>query len=209
MVYLSKRFGVALISLLFVAGFLLLFQSGIYSGILATNHPTAWGYNPTPAATPPPLKATSVHSPDGTMKVDMRQVSEVSGSVTYSVFTSLVGGANQHILYVATPPSGATITIPANSWSPDNAFVFIKSQTSLGMTFFVFHADGSVFGDTTKYIDVGVLFKDQLPDLVLTDVTGWDSQNLLHVFTSAKDGTRGSSYWFDVDSSTFIELANY
>lgn len=210
MVTVSKKYGVTLITLLFMAGFLLFTQTNGVKSRIAASRLNVWGFS-SPTPTPPSVvvQMTNVHSPDGTLKADMRKVSEVGGKVTYSLFTSKVGGDDQHILYVDSPVAGATFSIPLNSWSPDNAYMFLEGKSPTGLIYLVFKANGEPFADGAKYIRVSDLFSGSKLGYILRSITGWDSPSLLHVQTSDAQNNRGPSYWFDLYSQTFIQLGNY
>ncbi len=157
----------------------------------------------------PPLSSTmTVHSPDGTEQLVLKEVEDRTGTQSAYVLTaSDVSGANRRIIYQSVAPNGTNVRIPANSWSPDNKFVFIIAIRNEQLTVFVFQANGEAFADGSPYIDVSSLFRDRLPTAILRDVTGWDDPSLLHVMTYTADKTLGPSYWFDIWSKSFIELA--
>ena len=94
--------------------------------------------------------------------------------------------------------------MPANSWSPDNKYLFFEENDSSNLSFFVFKADGTKFAKGEIYIDMIPLFDTKSGNKIV-DVTGWDADTLLHVFT-VSDKWRGPSYWFDLDSRNFLML---
>jgi hypothetical protein len=98
--------------------------------------------------------------------------------------------------------------LPANSWSPDNKFIFISGNTPEGLKVLVFRATGEPFADGQSVVDLSALFREKLPNAVLRGVTGWDDPALLHVFTYNADKSIGYSYWFDIWSKSFIQLAH-
>lgn len=156
----------------------------------------------------PVNSSQTVHSPDGSLQVTLKSV-ELSGTQSaYVLNTSDIHGENRHSIYKDTLSSDSTMQVPANSWSPDNKFIFISGNTPEGLKVLVFRATGEPFADGQQFIDLSKLFQEKLPNAVLRGVTGWDDPALLHVFTYNADKTIGYSYWFDIWSKSFIQLAN-
>lgn len=97
-------------------------------------------------------------------------------------------GAGRRFFY-----SGENISLPQNAWAPNDAYVFIKQ----GGTFLVFKTTSG-----EQLADIAALFAEKLPDRVFGDATGWDGVGLVHVTSD------GPSYWFDVASTSFLQLAH-
>lgn len=87
--------------------------------------------------------------------------------------------------------SGENLSLPQNAWSPDDAYVFLKQND----TFLVFKTSGE------QIANVNELFNKKLSDRVLEDATGWDGVGLMHIQSDKY------SYWFDVASKSFLQLA--
>lgn len=154
-----------------------------------------------PVAPTPAVQNTEVHSSDGEMNLIMQTQKQSDDSTTYSFFTSDVSGKNKKILFEKTVNVGVSLTIPKNSWSPDNKYVFLRENKPDPFNIFVFKTSGENFADGQQYLDVSSLFDQHKVKYLLSDVTGWDSPTLLHVVTS------GPSYWFDVTTKAFLQLA--
>lgn len=151
----------------------------------------------------PVTSMTEVHSPDGTLKLVLKGVTQLSGTQSvYLVTASNLSGVNRRVIYQSLLPNGTNVRIPANSWSPDNKFVFIMVQSQDGLHVLVFPANGN------DSIDLSSIFREKFPNAILRDVTGWDDPALLHVMTYNADKTIGLSYWFDIWSRSFIQLAH-
>lgn len=162
---------------------------------------------PTPTAMPP--KISEVHSEDGTKKVTMQADRGVNGLTIYSFYVSDVDGSNKQFLFTKSLGSSDSLWSSQNSWSPNNKLLFISQNLNGQAGALVFNADGKNFANGSSFLDVGALFLEKVTDYKLSDVTGWDSSTLLHVFTMKDSSTRGPSFWFDTDSASFIQLASH
>ncbi len=162
--------------------------------------PTA---TPIPTPTPQP-ELTEVSSPVGSAKIIGKKVSLASGSTSYT-FSSQIDNAAPGTIFVKVAGPGEEYMLAPNGWSPDNRFVFVlhRQQGKLGA--FVFRGTGEPFADGLIYHDVGALFVEAKTEYIIRDITGWDAPGLMHVTTNSATG-RGPSYWFEVDSSSFIQL---
>jgi len=168
---------------------------GILQKSLASKEPIV-GLVQTPT---PAVSQGEVHSPDGSMNLVMKKV--VTGeSAAYSFYVT--GNSAQNLLIFSKTITNGEMSIPGNSWSPDNKYLFIKGKEGTVSNYLVFKANGENFADGNKYVDVAALYAQKKMDSVLTDVTGWDAPGLLHVFTT------GPSFWFELGSNAFLQLAN-
>lgn len=156
----------------------------------------------------PPETMSEVHSADGEKKVVMKKVGNTDSNLsTYTFTASDINGGNGKTIYTTTLSENQNMEIPANSWSPDNKYLFLKEADGQSEAFFVFKASGETFSDGNTYIDVGPLFVAKKIEYKLDEITGWDDNTLLHVFTVSEKG-RGPSYWFDIDSRNFLMLSS-
>lgn len=156
----------------------------------------------TPTETPaPPSEAISI---EGKMKIIMRTTPRDDGLVGYSFF--VFDGEKEYGIFSKDAKKHAFV-VPSNSWSPDGSFVFLIDTTSQPEQILVFKASGEAFTDGKTYLDVTELFASNNLQHILDTATGWDSRGLLHIKTKNQDDTKGASYWFDVDSRSFIQLA--
>lgn len=154
-------------------------------------------------------KKTSVeiHSPDGKNKIIMNRKDNPDGTTAYSFTTSDINGDNSKEIFSKTLSTNQSMDIPYNSWSPNNKYVFLKEENSGFKNFYVFNADGTPFSNGA-YINVVPTFIAKDTGTVLADVTGWDSNTLLHVKSNENDGTRGPTFWFEIPSQAIIRLAS-
>lgn len=157
---------------------------------------------------PSPAQQPAIHSGDGTVQLIMRKANQKDGSLLYSFFTADGSGKIERTLFTKNIPTSDTMVIPANTWSPDNKYVFLRENNANSFNIFVFKASGEVFADKEPYLDLTALFEKRNLPYTVADVTGWDSETLLHVHTTAKEkNSRGPSYWFDVTDRAFLQLA--
>jgi hypothetical protein len=160
---------------------------------------------PVPQAEIPPVEAsqlTSVNSPDGTQTLSMK-TSKKNGMMTYS-FT--IGGRE---IFADTVDPSISFSIPGNTFSPDNKYVFLKETGNAGSSFFALtgSADSSTQNDQTA--NITSLFAAKFPNLKIEDATGWGGINLIVFNTLNSDGSRGPSFWFEMPSHAIIQLANH
>lgn len=165
-----------------------------------------------PIPTLVPIKEASskseVHSPDGTMKIVMNKTTTPQTLANYTFTVSEISGTNGKIIFSTTLGEDQVMQISDNSWSPDNKYLFLKENDNGKLSFFVFKKTGETFADGSKYLDVVTLFEDKKFESKLSDITGWDSDILLHVFTLKDNGTKGPSFWFDVEGKNFYTLGS-
>lgn len=153
-------------------------------------------------------KTITVVSPDGTWKLTMKkQLKETT--ISYSFLTSTNGDNHEQLIFNKTMNISQSSTIPYNTWSPDNKYVFLKESIPTGDAYYVFNANGTVFPDNSSYINVSDLFNLQLADYTLTEITGWADPNLLIINTKTKQGEQGPSFWFEIPSRSFIQLSTH
>lgn len=156
-----------------------------------------------PTPTPLPREEASI---DNTKKLRLQATRQTDGSITYLVFTTDAAGANRHLIFQKTEPSGTSLDLH-NSWSPEGAYVFIIEKGSAGEKFFVLQSSGAPFADGQTALDVGALFDARKTGYVFDKVTGWASPTLLIIYTKTDQGAKGPSYWFELPSRAFLQLA--
>jgi len=150
---------------------------------------------------------SEVHSPDGKMKLLMdRTISENTTTYSFSVLDTS-GEANREI-FSKTVLAGISFEMSPNAWSPDNKYLFITEKSGNSINYLVFKADGEYFAENEQYIDTVPQFIAKDTGYTLSDITGWDSETLLHVYTIKEDGSGGPSFWFEIPSKAIIQLAS-
>lgn len=151
----------------------------------------------------PPVEAseiTSMDSPDGKLTLSMKTTKGGSG-VTYSFIIS-----GKEIFGKTVDPSIA-FSIPHNTWSPNNKYVFLKETGIAGANFFVLSVSEGSSSQDEQTANITDLFTQKYPDLKIGDVTGWGGINLVIVNSIKNDGSRGPSFWFEMPAHSFIQLS--
>lgn len=151
------------------------------------------------------IETSSQTSPDGTKNLKMKKIPDSDGSYAF-VFTVMDGSsANEHALYTAKVQNSDNLSIPFNTWSPDNKYLFIQKNDNGAL---VFNASGEPITGSQPYFDVGELFIEKIKNVSPALITGWASPNLLIVNTVKEDNTKGPSYWFEVPSKAIMQLSS-
>ncbi len=159
-------------------------------------------------AAEPTVRTQDVHSADGTVKLVMKAQLAKDGTANYTFTASEITGNNSHIILSKTVGAGESMSIPYNSWSPDNKLVFIQYTNGSTVEYFVMKGSGESWPGGEQYFTLRAEFEKKDNGLSVTDATGWAS-NTLVIFTTAKeDGVNGPNYWFEVPSKAFIQLAH-
>lgn len=154
------------------------------------------------------IQDQEVHSSDGAMNLIMKVQKNVDNTNTFSFFASDIADKNKRFLFSKSLSPSGRMEIPQNAWSPDNKLIFLHEDKDGIPDWYVFKADSGTFGKDENFLDIQGVFKTRKSDYYITDVTGWDGPSLLHVKTAYDKSTKGSSFWFDTTSKTFIQLAN-
>lgn len=123
-------------------------------------------------------------SPDGSENVVMKQTTTAEGK--QYVFTSNAGAT-----FTTTQPKDTQVSIPFNTWSPDNEDFFIK----IGNDYTVVNSDGSTLTIIDKFIE-------KYPNFVFQEATGWAAPNL--IILNAVDGP---SFWFNATTGAITQLS--
>lgn len=167
-------------------------------------------------STPTPTSdVLSVHSPDGAKQIIMHkkiqapiQSGQADSSIVYSFAVSDIPSIGETVFFTKTIGGNGTMTVPLNAWSPNNAYLYLEEDENTFKDIYVFKADGSNFNANTQYLDIPSLFSAKETSNVFKNITGWDSNTLLHIITTTNGKDRGPSYWYDIPSNSFIRLAS-
>ena len=180
--------------------------------VVRRNNPTQFnvGSNisiPIVSTETPSQNVFSQISPDGTKKVVMQVTRNPDNTSTYD-FSAMDGNeANEQHVFSKTLDSSRSMTIPFNTWSPDNKYFFIQENAKETKSVFAFKASGAAFSDTEQYFDVTDLFEKRNTGNNFGEATGWASESLIIINTTKQDNTKGPSYWFEVPSKQIIQLS--
>ena len=155
----------------------------------------------------PAFENFEVHSPDGNMNLIMEKTTSGENTM-FSFKVEEIETGTKKTVFSKTVLAGTSIQISPNAWSPDNKLFFIKEVSVGSANYFVFKAGGEPFVNGEDYIEVLPAFVNKNTGYTLADVTGWDSETLLHVFSKKEDESRGPSFWFEIPSKAIIQLAS-
>ncbi len=156
----------------------------------------------------PQTSLTSVDSPDGKMIATLDETIQSSGNTILSVTVQDAEKSEEAVTILKSAyPAGTKLVLPKNAWSPNNRYLFLKEEGGTGSSFFVFNSNGEPFSETSEYIDVVSGFTSKNTGFELRDVTGWDSNTLLHIKAANKEGSR-ANFWFEIPSSSVIRLSH-
>ncbi|HZE86968.1 MAG TPA: hypothetical protein VE090_02055 [Methylomirabilota bacterium] len=189
---------------------------GIVLAMYFHNHPKKISFpvmdtqlSPTPTAPPPPqVDSSSQTSPDGTKKLTMTITSKNDADTKSYIFTTTdADGSNQQQIYTAILPPTESLTIPFNTWSPDNKYIFLQHNTKEGNEALVLRANGEPMTETDQSFNAATLFAARGTPYTYQETTGWASETLLIFNTTNADGTKGPSYWLEVPSKAVIQLS--
>lgn len=195
-----KASAIVLVSFILLAGAGVFFITRQKAAVPAFEQPIVL-FRPTP--TPIPREESSI---DNTKKLRLQAERQPDGSTTYLLFAMDANGANQRLIFQKTEPAETSLDLH-NSWSPDGTYVFVKEKGPGGEKFFVLQSTGTPFGDGQTALDVGALFDARKTGYVFDKVTGWASGTLLILYTKTEQGAKGPSYWFELPSRAFLQLA--
>lgn len=165
--------------------------------------------DPTPTPTPfvPEVTSSSQTSSDGTKKVTVKVTTNKDLTRTYDILTSDNDGSNEHAVISKKLDAKKSISIPFNTWSPNNNYFFIQENTEADPLIMVFTATGEPFADGEAYLDATDAFAKQATENQFGQATGWASETLIFINSVLPDKTKGPTYWFEVPSKAVIQLS--
>lgn len=105
-------------------------------------------------------------------------------------------------------PVGSTLSIPANTFSPDDKYFFLKETGANGTSYLVFTTSGEPIAEDVQNFEFAGMFAQKHENYKITDATGWGGVNLIVFNTDKAAGGAGPSFWFEVPSTAFIQLSN-
>ncbi|OGM56819.1 hypothetical protein A3A50_03820 [Candidatus Woesebacteria bacterium RIFCSPLOWO2_01_FULL_38_20] len=143
---------------------------------------------------------TTLESPDGKDSLTIQEKIDKE-SIKYTITTSL------GLIFTKTVSKSDNLSLPFNSWSPDNKYVFIKEVSNGISNFYVLSSSNKPFPNNVKYLNVTESFANKIPDFKLQDITGWAAPTLLIVNSDKNNESQGPSFWFDITSQNFIQLS--
>jgi len=148
---------------------------------------------------------TTVGSPDGKFTLTMKQ-EKGTDTLNYRFLVTDESTSVQKEILTKNVPLGTTLSIPANTFSSDNKYVFLQENGGAESGYIVLAVSGASIGDS-QTLNVSSLFIAKHSNYVITGATGWAGPTLLVINTDKVEGGRGPSFWFDVASKSFIQLS--
>lgn len=173
------------------------------------SEPTISVLDPTtkPTSVPTPITGSEImESPDGTVTLKVERL-EQSESTQYTISTSPTSDQSKYTVYSTNEFDN--LTIPYNTWSPDNKYFFLKEIAQLQSNYYVFSAIRGENLGGYLYLSIQELFAEKVTGYTITDVTGWASPNLIIVNAQSDESGNKVSYWFNVTNQSFIRLSSY
>lgn len=150
----------------------------------------------------PISRIAEVKSGDGSVKL-VSVIEEIDRQTTKYSLSVWRGNKKMGELWQTTM-SEEKLTLPFNSWSPDNKQLFIR----VGQDYYVFKADGKNFGNGKLYLKVAEAWAETKNANSIDHVSGWAGDDLLVVYTNRPGGEMGSKYWFVTTTAKFMPLAH-
>lgn len=147
----------------------------------------------------------SVISPDGKLTLTMK-VEKGSEANNYRFLMSKSSDGTQKEVFATSLPPANSLSIPSNTFSPDDKYFFLKENAPSGVKYFALTVTGDPITKDAQTLTFSDMFASKYTDFQITDATGWGGTNLI-VFNTDKSGVQGPSFWFEVPSQAFIQLS--
>jgi len=154
-----------------------------------------------------PVQTSTMDSPDGEKTLTMKK-QPINGLIKYSFYIAAPATAEK-LIFSKELTDTQNLSIPYNTWSPDNKYIFLKESTPILNNYYVFLASGDPVSDKVQYANIQELFSQKLPDYRITEVTGWADPTLVVINATAYKGSQNVSFWFDVTNQSFMQLGTY
>lgn len=160
--------------------------------------------SPTPVVANP--TTVSQPSPDGRSLLSMT-ITPHTSNTSYKLSVADQTGTTQQTIYTTTLPDSENLSIPFNTFSPDNKYFFVQKNSSSHSAALVFRADGSPIAENTQFYNAYDIFTNRGTGNTYDITTGWASETLLIINTKIQSGDKGPSYWLEVPSKAVIQLS--
>lgn len=151
-------------------------------------------------------RLTSVISPNSKSTLTMNEKKK-QDTTLYSFLIKDLANNTQKEIFTATVPLTTTLSIPYNTFSPDNKYLFLKEENSGQANYFVLATSKETGTQDNKTLNISDMFAAKFTNFKITEVTGWGGPTLVVINTDKEDGSLGPSFWFDVSSHAFIQLS--
>ena len=157
-----------------------------------------------------PLEDESVDiiSPDEKYTLNVKKKGLPGGLVTQTFYIKSDKDENPVEIYERESAADDLISVPENTFSPDNKYIFLKYGDSGKTRYIVLRTDGAELKEGIQSVEIESLFSEKHSDYIITDVTGWGGYTLIVVNTDTIAGQTGPSWWFDLTNFSFIRLSS-
>lgn len=143
---------------------------------------------------------SNITSPDGKSDLVIKERKDGTNTIwTVEIDNTLV--------FSERLPDNVSVTIPFNTFSPDNKYIFLNESTNGNKSYIVLASNGKPILQNGENLEITKYFYAKYPNYKITDVTGWASPSLIIVNTDKLTGGIGPGFWFDVSSKSFIQLS--
>ncbi len=146
-----------------------------------------------------------VGSPDGKMELTLSAKKTTDGVAWRLIVKNT--GEEAYEIYKETLPEGIILSIPANTFSPTNKYLFLEESDGEDLKYLLLKTNGEEFAEDLQTLEISSLFYQKYKDYKITDVTGWGGYTVLIVNVDKLDGTPGPSFWFDATTKSFSRLS--
>jgi hypothetical protein len=160
---------------------------------------------PKPVLAEEPIESEVV-APDGKFTAILTHLKN-GDTINYKFIITNTKDGSQKEIFKRTTPVTSEMSLPDNTFSSDNKYVFLKLTDGGKDQYIVMRTDGEELLKDTQTLELVGMFYEKYSDFVVTDVTGWAGPTLLVVNSDKAEGGIGPSFWFDLSSRTFIKLS--
>jgi len=155
---------------------------------------------------PSPEPILSAISADGEVILEMKQVKGAE-TITWTLTANQAEEVAKTIWWQVLLQD-MTMSIPFNTVSPDNKYLFLKQTGSDKTRYLVLTVSGEPIMPESQTVEFAEQFESKYPEYMITEVTGWGGINLIVFNTDKVGGGIGPSFWYEVPSGAFIRLSN-
>jgi hypothetical protein len=145
-------------------------------------------------------------SPDGTKTLTLTITNNKDLSKSFVVTNVDTSSNKEDQVFTGTLARTENITIPFNTWSPDNRYIFLEQRGATHSGELVMNASGKPLPNGEPFQNVTDLYNARNTGNIYQETTGWASETLL-IINTLKDGEKGPSYWFETPSKAIIQLS--
>lgn len=154
-----------------------------------------------------PNQETEVGSPDGKMTLIVKE-EKGKEAATFIFLVTIKATGIQKEIYREVGEDGS-ITIPFNTFSPDNKYFFLKKEVGGKTSYFVLSTAGIPLTKDSAFMEFSNSFENAYPDYNIDEATGWGGLSLIVINTKKVNGGEGPSFWVDVPSGKFTQLSSH